>query len=54
MLTWKFFILIGIITNFISSLKRLQRDKTKKAKFYMVMSTLLLLFGIFMIVDAFQ
>ena len=53
MLTFKFFVVISIIGNFINSLKCLKRDKSPKTKAYMIVSTLLLCFSIFIIVDAF-
>ena len=52
MLTFKFFVFVSIVGYFISSLKKLKQDNTGKNKISVIVSFILLLFGIYMLVDA--
>lgn len=54
MLALKFFVFVGIIGYFINSLKKLKQDNTGKNKASVIVSIILLLFGIYMLIDTFM
>lgn len=52
MLALKFFVFIGIVGYGINSIKMLRQDYSAKNKISLVVAVILLLFGIYMLVDA--
>ena len=54
MLTFKFFIFIGIVGFLIDSIKKVKQDNTTKHKLSVAVAIALLLFGLFMLADAFM
>ena len=54
MLTFKFFVFIGSVGFLIDSIKKVKQDNTTKHKLSVAVAIALLLFGIFMLADAFM
>ena len=54
MLLFKFCVFLSIVGYVISSLKRLRQDNTGKNRASAIVAVILLLFGIFMLADAFM
>lgn len=54
MLAFKFFAFIGMIVFLTDSIKSVKQDNTTKNKISVAISAVLLLFGIFMLYDAFM
>ena len=53
MLTFKFFVFIGIVYSFVDSIKNVKEEKTTKNKIYLAITIAFLIFGIYMLYDAF-
>lgn len=54
MLALKFFVFIGIVGFLVDSVKKVKQDNTTKQKISVSVAVALLLFGLYMLVDAFM
>lgn len=54
MLAFKFFTFVGIVGFLIDSIKKVKQDNTTKHKLSVAAAIVLLLFGIYMLADAFM